>query len=540
MPNFSDIENYWAKEGIVALSDRQIIKGYPNGTFRPEATITRAEFAALLLRVFPEAKAIRDPIKFTDVPENHWAKKAINFASSRGLFTGYPGQFFRPEKLLPRVQAIVVLANGPYYQPAANIEETLEFFEDAAFIPNYAKEAVAGSTKSFLVVNYPNLRKLRPNDNATRGEIAALISQGLRIADAVPLRYIPGVDLLVIKPQYDRVWPFSEGVASVTVGEKKQAIDKTGKVLFEPEVEKLDSFYDGLALGTSGDNKYFFDKNGEVKFQFDLPGEYRYNFANGLVVMRQFPEFKYGYMDLRGEVAIAPQFQDAQTFSEGLAAVLVNGKVGYIDATGEFVLEPKYLGGGSFSEGVAWVTFEDDKKGWIDRRGKFTEVKIDSSDRWGYLIGEPRYISDGMSLISMGNDYYNKTFGFIDTNGRMAIEPKYDFAYDFSEGVAPVEVGGSYVFIDKTENVVIPGPFQRASPFSEGLALVRLNDKFGFIDRLGDFVIAPQFDCASSFAGGMAAVNIGGTFTRYMDSLHKVDRQYFCGGGKWGFVVNPM
>ena len=79
------------------------------------------------------------------------------------------------------------------------------------------------------------------------------------------------------------------------------------------------------------------------------------------------------------------------------------------------------LRGGSFSGGVAWVTLEADKKGWIDRTGKFAEVNINSSDRWSYLIGEPRYISDGMSLISMGNDYYNKTFGFIDTNGRILL-----------------------------------------------------------------------------------------------------------------------
>lgn len=123
----------------------------------------------------------------------------------------------------------------------------------------------------------------------------------------------------------------------------------------------------------------------------------------------------------------------------------------------------------------------------------------------------------------------------------MAIDPKYDFAYHFSEGVAPVESAGSYVFIDKTENVVIPGAFQPASPFYEGLALVRVNDKLGFIHRLGQFAIdKAQFDGASSFAGGMAAVNIGGTFTRYSDTLNIVDRQYFCRGGKWGFVLNPM
>lgn len=531
---FSDIQNYWGRKAIAQLADRQIIKGYPDGTFRPEATITRAEFAALLLQVFPEAKEVRDPINFPDVSDDHWAKKAIEFASSRGFFSGYPDRSFRPEMLLPRVQAMVVLANGPDYQAAENDEETINaFFDDGNQIPNYAREAIAGLAENLLVVNYPKIRELRPNENATRGEVAALISQSLQIPDVLPLRYIPGANLLVIEPQFDRALSFSEGVASVTIDSKNRVIDKNGQVLFEPEVESIQSFADGLALAKGEDSKYcFWDKTGNIAFEFDYPGEYFYNFSEGLVVFRDVEESKYGYKNLKGEVAIAPQFDDAKKFTEGLAAVKFGEKYGFIDKTGEFVIQPKYDSADSFADGAAWV-YLNGQQGFIDKSEKFMEVNLN-------LIGPPGNFSDGMAIVNLGTSYFSKKFGFINKSGEMVIEAKYDFAYSFAEGLAPVELNGKYVFIDKTGKVAIAQEFQRARSFSEGLALVRVNDKFGYIDGNGEFVIEPQFDCASSFANGMAGVNIGGRLSRFSDVLNASDRNEFCRDGKWGYVRTPL
>ncbi|MEO0705591.1 MAG: S-layer homology domain-containing protein, partial [Cyanobacteria bacterium J06649_5] len=87
---FSDITNHWASEGVVALAQRQIINGYPNGTFRPEARMSRAEFASVMPRVFSQLPERQTKATFSEVFESYWASDAIAWVSQRGLFGGYP------------------------------------------------------------------------------------------------------------------------------------------------------------------------------------------------------------------------------------------------------------------------------------------------------------------------------------------------------------------------------------------------------------------------------------------------------------------
>ncbi|GAH30691.1 unnamed protein product, partial [marine sediment metagenome] len=80
---------------------------------------------------------------------------------------------------------------------------------------------------------------------------------------------------------------------------------------------------------------------------------------------------KWGYIDKTGKWVITPQFQWAGSFSEGLAAVRIEGKWGwgYIDKTGKWVIEPQFNMASRFSEGLAVVKSEG-KKGYIDKTGK--------------------------------------------------------------------------------------------------------------------------------------------------------------------------
>jgi hypothetical protein len=76
----------------------------------------------------------------------------------------------------------------------------------------------------------------------------------------------------------------------------------------------------------------------------------------------------------------------------------------------------------------------------------------------------------------------------------MVIPPQYDadfYVIEFSEGLAPVQVGGKFGFIDKTGKMVIPPKYDDAFSFSEGLALVKIGDKFRYIDKTGKFVWEP-------------------------------------------------
>lgn len=188
---FTDINSHWAKACIEQLAERNIVMGYPDGTFRPNGTVSRAEFTALVYSVFPDSLPVRPALTFADVPVTHWAKIAVEWAYERGFLSGYPDQTFRPDVPIPKVQAIAVLAAALQYVFPPTAEETLQlYFDDAIAIPDYAKGAIAISTLKRLVVNYPDVRQLQPTKDTTRGEVAALWCQALALPNLVPPQYV--------------------------------------------------------------------------------------------------------------------------------------------------------------------------------------------------------------------------------------------------------------------------------------------------------------------------------------------------------------
>ncbi len=192
---FSDVQaGYWARPFITELANRGVIRGFPDGSFRPDAPVTRAQFAAMLRQAF-ERDDIRSSANFVDVPANYWASTAIQEAYRTGFLSGYPGNVFNPEQNIPRVQVLVALANGLNYNVTGTPATALQAFNDAGAIPGYAVNSVAAATQQQIVVNYPNVRTLNPNQTATRAEVAAFIYQALvqsGQATAIASPYIVG------------------------------------------------------------------------------------------------------------------------------------------------------------------------------------------------------------------------------------------------------------------------------------------------------------------------------------------------------------
>ena len=179
---FSDVSsNYWARNFISELASRDIIAGFPDGTFRPDAPVTRAQFAAMMRKAnneFNKGK-VRDAIRFVDVPSNYWAYTAIQDAYTSGFLAGYPGNVFRPEQRIPREQVLTSLANGLNYSATQSVSSVLSYYNDSSSISNFARSPIAAATEKGIVVNYPNLKSLNPVRNATRAEVAAFIYQAL-------------------------------------------------------------------------------------------------------------------------------------------------------------------------------------------------------------------------------------------------------------------------------------------------------------------------------------------------------------------------
>ncbi|HYW22213.1 MAG TPA: S-layer homology domain-containing protein [Nodularia sp. (in: cyanobacteria)] len=180
--NLSDIRSdYWASPFIQALAQRNIISGFPDGTFRPNQPVSRAEFAAMIQKAFNQ-----DPVRqisaagFTDVRPGFWASSAIQEAYQTGFMSGYPGNLFLPNQQIRKVEAIVALTTGLRLQTRGNPLGVLNtYYTDASGIPKYALNNVAAATEANIVVNYPNVNQLNPLDPLTRAEASAILYQAL-------------------------------------------------------------------------------------------------------------------------------------------------------------------------------------------------------------------------------------------------------------------------------------------------------------------------------------------------------------------------
>ena len=103
---YKDIkENDWYAYAVTFMSEKKLVSGYPDGTFKPNKPITRAEFASIASR-FDKLATINADLKFSDVRKSHWAYKVIGSAEAKGWIMGYPDGTFKPEKNITRAEVV--------------------------------------------------------------------------------------------------------------------------------------------------------------------------------------------------------------------------------------------------------------------------------------------------------------------------------------------------------------------------------------------------------------------------------------------------
>lgn len=221
---------------------------------------------------------------------------------------------------------------------------------------------------------------------------------------------------------------------------------------------------------------------------------------------------EYYYINKEGVPAFSERFNEIRTFSEGMAAVEVDGKWGFIDSSCSYVIAPTYSEVfDGFSEGLAPVrlaaeTGQPGKIVYIDRNG---DIVIELSlPNVAYAFS----FHEGLAVVGSTEDW-----GFIDKEGRVVIEQRFGIAMPFSEGLAAVSIDGQMGFIDKAGAIAIEARYSQVSSFSEGLAPVETDGKFGYIDKAGNMVVSPQFNSAFSFSDGVARVTMDG-LTGYIDT----------------------
>lgn len=189
-PFFPDVPvNYWAFPAVSQLVDKGVINGYPDGTFKPENRVTRAEFAKMILLAFNlKPVPVQDSI-FPDVSISHWASPYIESAVAYGLVQGYPDGTFRPEGQITLAEAITLIVRAKRWELEAL---TGLFLKEGNMIrpiqPTdwYFLYAGTAFKNGLLKVDDPNLvEKLSGgeavafNEPASRAQIAVLLSRVL-------------------------------------------------------------------------------------------------------------------------------------------------------------------------------------------------------------------------------------------------------------------------------------------------------------------------------------------------------------------------
>ncbi|WP_238361029.1 S-layer homology domain-containing protein [Iningainema tapete] len=175
---FSDVStNHWARDFIAELAAIEVIEGFPDGTFRPDQQVTRAQFAAMISQAFEKVK-VRNAIKFKDVSSRYWAYNAIREAYQTG-FLGTFGNEFKPTISLSRLEVMLGLARGLNYTTSSSTEAILANYTDADTIRSDVRQAIAALTNRGIVVNYPNAQSLNADKVATRAEVCALLYKAL-------------------------------------------------------------------------------------------------------------------------------------------------------------------------------------------------------------------------------------------------------------------------------------------------------------------------------------------------------------------------
>jgi hypothetical protein len=152
-----DVASHWSKDGVNDMASRLVVSGIGNNLFAPDRDITRAEFAAILVRGLGLLRGVGSQ-SFTDVPGNAWYAEYIETAVSCGLIYGYGDGRFGPGDTITREQAMAMLVRAMGLTGLdgavsdSELNSILSAYTDSGGLSNYARAAAAGCIKTGVIL----------------------------------------------------------------------------------------------------------------------------------------------------------------------------------------------------------------------------------------------------------------------------------------------------------------------------------------------------------------------------------------------------
>ncbi|WP_158560732.1 DUF4073 domain-containing protein [Paenibacillus contaminans] len=186
---FGDVVNHWSKTAVIDMGSRMVIDGTGKGQFSPDRNITRAEFAAILVRGLGLKLESGDSV-FTDVKASDWFSSFINTAYAYNLINGYADGSFGPNDNITREQAMTMISKAMTITslkaglPIQSIETTLHPYQDIAKASEWAISSIADSVQSGIVTGRTRT-ELAPKAFITRAEVAVIIQRLLERSNLI-------------------------------------------------------------------------------------------------------------------------------------------------------------------------------------------------------------------------------------------------------------------------------------------------------------------------------------------------------------------
>ncbi|HPB25475.1 MAG TPA: WG repeat-containing protein [Bacteroidales bacterium] len=279
--------------------------------------------------------------------------------------------------------------------------------------------------------------------------------------------------LEVIPCQYPNITDFHNGMAQFEKDGLWGSIDTDGNMVISPRFDKVYYFNEDRAVVGHPFYKAYINKLGN--FITDSIFFEAKSFENGLAIVVSGDSVRYGMLDAFGAKVIPCIYGYITRFSEGMAAVNLNGVFvaeknevtgghwGFIDKGNRLVIPADYDNAGAFSENLCPVK-KNEKWGYIDKDNK---LRISFKYQMAYLFS-----CDRARIVK------KSTTGFIDNSGTVIIKPGFEEAEDFSSGLAIVRQGSA-------------GNKKNRQPGQTG--------KYGIINKAGEFVLYPEFDAITRF-----------------------------------------
>jgi hypothetical protein len=306
----------------------------------------------------------------------------------------------------------------------------------------------------------------------------------------------------------DDIGLFSEGIACFSLDGKYGFVNSSGTIVVPPKYFKADDFHEGLAAVKEGRDD----------------------------------DSLWGYINKHGEWALMPKYISAYRFSEGLASVVLpidaknpyesQGGIFIINKNGQEILNlsnytsdtPPVFQKGTIELSHIWECNSSTNYVYvINRKGKVISERIENRvdvyepSLIGLTDEEKEYaeitkIEDHLNeyqeetaiieSINDNSDAYNgqeKLFGFVNSNGATIVQPQYELAHNFTNGIAWVRKNGLWGCIDKTGHTVIPTQYISPNDEFYGWMCLQTNEGFTFLNRQGERINKTWYSFASNF-----------------------------------------